>query len=321
MSPVGNDVRPTTDKIKESLFNILRDEVEGAVVVDLFAGTGGLGIEALSRGAKKVYFCDIDNRSLSLIRENTSFCDKAEYEIIKGDYSDAIRRLSYRGIKADIIICDPPYRFREGENVMKKVKEYDFLAEGGIITVERSEKDGVISDREFFLESTRTYGAVALDIFRNYKKVAVTGTFDPFTLGHKFLVEEGLKQFDCVYVAMLVNEKKEPFISVENRLKIIDLSLREYKRFVKVEFFDGFAIDYCRQRGIEYIIRGVRDSADLAYEREMADYNLEHGNVKTIFVEAKDKELSSTAVKKRYERGESLSGYVYEDAIRYVKEK
>lgn len=320
ISPQNNDIRPTTDKMKETLFNILQSETEGAVVIDLFGGTGGLGIEALSRGAKKVYFCDIDNKALALIRQNTSFCERTEYEIIKGDYADSLRRLALRGIKADIIICDPPYRFREGERILKKIKEYDILAEGGIITIERATEDGALPDREFFLESSRSYGSISLDLFKNVKKVAVTGTFDPFTLGHKHLVEEGLKKFGAVYVAVLNNERKTPLISVENRIKIIDVSLREYKKRIKIEYFDGFAIDYCQQKGISYIIRGIRDDDDIDYEKEMADYNLRNGGVETIFVEAKDKGIKSTVVKERLARGETLSGYVCEDAIKYVRE-
>ncbi len=319
MSPVGNDVRPTTDKIKETLFNILQYDITDAVVVDLFGGTGGLGVEALSRGAKKVYFCDIDNRSLNLIKQNTSFCDKSEYEIIKGDYADCIRRLALRGVKADIVICDPPYRFKEGERILSKIKENDFLNAGGVVTIERATDDGALPDREYFLESTRVYGNVSLDIFRNVSKVAVTGSFDPFTTGHKFLVEKALESFGAVYVVMLINEAKTPFLSVENRLKIIENSLREYKRRVKIEFFDGLTIDYCNKKGITYIIRGVRNPEDSAYEREIADYNKSNGGIETLFIEAEDKELSSTLVKERYLKGESLSGYVCEDAVKYVK--
>jgi len=320
-SPKGNDVRPTTDKVKEALFGILQYDLEGAVVVDLFAGSGALGIEALSRGAKKVYFCDVSNDSVSLIKQNTAFCDKSEYEIIKGDYTDCIRRLSSRGVTADIILCDPPYCFKEGERILETVKKYDFLKKDGVLTVERSDKDGVLPDREYFLESTRIYGAVAIDIFRNCTKVAVTGTFDPFTTGHKFLVEQGLKSFGAVYVAMLVNENKKPFISVENRLKIIEVSLREYKKRVKIEYFTGLAIDYCRDRGIGYIIRGIRNPADADYEREMADYNRTNGGVETLFIEAEEKKVSSTLAKERYKKGESLSGLVCEDAVKYVREE
>ena len=320
VSPEGNDVRPTTDKIKESLFNILRCDVEGAVVVDLFAGSGGLGVEALSRGAKKVDFCDIDNRSLALVRENTVFCDQSEYEIIKGDYSDCIRRLATRGVKADVVICDPPYRYKEGEKILSCIKKYDFLNKNGVITMESSASDEELPDREYFREPKRVYGNVRLDVYRNFTKAAVTGTFDPFTLGHKYLVEEGLKKFDAIYVVMLINEKKEAFIPVENRLKIIENSLREHKKRVKIEYFEGMTIDYCREHGIRYIIRGVRNEADFAYEREMADFNRKNGEIETLFIDAADKEISSTLVKERYKSGESLTGLVCEDAIKFVKE-
>lgn len=316
--PVDNTIRPTTDKIKEALFGILQNETEGAVVIDLFAGTGSLGIEALSRGAKKVYFCDIDSHSIGLLKSNLSFCDKSEYEILKGDFSDCLRRLSMRGIKADIILCDPPYKFKLGDKILNIVKETQILSRGGTVTVERAEGDGVLNEAEFFLESTRKYGNISIDIFKNYTKAAVTGTFDPFTNGHKFLVEEGLKQFDAVYVAILINENKTAEYSAEKRIKIIETALRQYKRRIKVEFYDGFAADYCVQRGIKYIIRGIRTPKDAEYEREMAEYNFSRGGVETLFIPAERPEISSTAVKEKLKSDEDIGGMVDNDIIKML---
>ena len=73
-SPIGYDVRPTTDKVKEAIFNLLMNDIWDAVVVDLFAGTGNLGLEALSRGAKRCYFCDNSRESLNLIKVNIAKC-------------------------------------------------------------------------------------------------------------------------------------------------------------------------------------------------------------------------------------------------------
>lgn len=322
ISPDGDNIRPTTDKIKESLFNILRNDLEDAVVVDLFAGSGSLGIEALSRGAKKVYFCDIDNRALTLIKNNLAFCDREDYEIIKGDFSDCIRKLASRNVKADIIICDPPYRFKKGEEILKKCAEAAILNASGIITIERAAADGALPDREYFLTSTRKYGTVAIDVFRNVTKAAVTGTFDPFTNGHRYLVEEALKEFGAVYVVALINEQKQTTYSVKERLKIMETALQDLKKQVRVEFYGGFAADYCLERGIKYIIRGVRTSEDMSYEREMADFNFRRSGVNTILLPAKQPEISSTAVKEKLLDNQSIDGMVDEEIIPYlVKEE
>lgn len=317
-SPIGDDVRPTTDKIKEALFNILQGDVEDAVVVDLFAGTGGLGIEALSRGAKKVYFCDIDNRSIALLKSNLTFVDKNEYEVIKGDFADCIRRLALRGVKADIIICDPPYGLKKGEELLKVVKEAGILNNNGVVTIERASEDGALPDREFFLYDTKKYGNISIDIFRNFVKCAVTGTFDPFTNGHYQLVKEGLDRFGAVYVVILINPDKECLFTVEDRVKIIEASLKDFKKRVRIEFFDGFTVDYCAQRGIKFIIRGVRNESDLSYEKEMADYNKTHGGVETIIIDSDLPEVSSTGVRARIANGEDVSDRVRIEALPYI---
>ncbi|MBR1746715.1 MAG: 16S rRNA (guanine(966)-N(2))-methyltransferase RsmD [Clostridia bacterium] len=321
LSPEGNDVRPTTDKIKEALYNVLQSEIEGAVVIDLFCGSGGLGIEALSRGAKKVYFCDVDHRSVSLTKTNLSFVPSSDYELIKGDYADCLRRLACRGVKADIILCDPPYKLKKGGEILTEIVRTGILTEGGTVTVERATDDGPVEEGELFPTDTKRYSNTSIDIFKRYEKVAVTGTFDPFTLGHKYLVEQGLERFDAVYVVLLKNPDKEETFSLEARKKIAELSLKEYKRRVKVDFYDGLTVDYCKKHGIRYIIRGVRDEKDEAYEREMADWNKSHGDVETILVPAADPTVSSTAVRRRLD-GEESAPALYDlmtpEAVEYV---
>ena len=103
-SPYGNAVRPTTDHVKQAIFNILQYDMEGRRVLDLFGGTGQMGIEALSRGAREAVFVDSSRTSVLLIRENLKLCG------FKADVlqSDALSYLQ-RGEKFDIIFVDPPY--------------------------------------------------------------------------------------------------------------------------------------------------------------------------------------------------------------------
>ena len=107
-TPEGPDTRPTTDRIKETLFNILQSEIPGCVFVDLFSGSGGLGIEALSRGARKAYFIENAPKALSCIEQNlafTKFTDRAI--LIKQDACAGLGNIYEKTV--DVIIMDPPY--------------------------------------------------------------------------------------------------------------------------------------------------------------------------------------------------------------------
>ena len=130
-TPDSYDVRPTTDNVKESIFNILSFDIEGRKVLDLFAGTGQLGIEALSRGAAEAVFVDSSDASLKIVKENLQLC-KLSAQVIR---SDALAFLD-RGLKFDIIFVDPPYDSALYEPVLNKINEIDLLNDCGIIVVE-----------------------------------------------------------------------------------------------------------------------------------------------------------------------------------------
>ena len=107
-SPDTNDIRPTSDKVKEACFNILMNDIYGSVCCDLFAGTGSLGIEALSRGAERCYFGDNSREAVRLIKTNVAKCGAEERAvIINGDYKKVLKRIPE---KVDIFFLDPPYR-------------------------------------------------------------------------------------------------------------------------------------------------------------------------------------------------------------------
>lgn len=319
LPPKNDNVRPTTDKVREAIFGVLRDETENAVVVDLFAGSGALGIEALSRGAKKVYFCDASNESIALLKQNVAFLEEGSFEILRGDYNDCLARLAGRNIQADIILCDPPYGKGIPEQALSAIKEKGVLAKNGMVVVERETFD-LPARKSFAYVSSKEYGKTALDFYRNQKKCAVTGTFDPFTLGHKYVVEKALEQNDFCYVVMLNNEEKQARYSVKNRLRMIELTLKAYKRRIRVEYSEGMTADYCKENGIETIYRGVRNETDRAYEKVMADYNREHGGVETVLVPAKN-EISSSDVKKKFDAGESVYGMVDDDVVGLMRKR
>lgn len=136
-TPSGMDTRPTTDRIKETLFNMLMPYLSGAVFVDLFSGSGGIGIEALSRGARKAYFVDSSPKAIACISDNvehTHFTDKAV--ILKQDVFSAIRG-SIKDV-ADVVFLDPPYNQEYDKRVLELLKDSSFVDEDTLIVIEAS---------------------------------------------------------------------------------------------------------------------------------------------------------------------------------------
>lgn len=136
-TPEGLDTRPTQDRIKETLFNVLQNDVPGAVFVDLFSGSGGIGIEALSRGAKKAYFIDNSPKSNACIHENLVFTKLADKSIIlKQDAVSALTSIYEKEV--DIIFMDPPYNNGLEENVLAVLKNMKYVTEDTLIIAEVS---------------------------------------------------------------------------------------------------------------------------------------------------------------------------------------
>ena len=134
-TPEGLQTRPTTDRVKEALFSIIQFDVPTARVLDLFGGTGQLGIEALSRGAKSAVFVDSGDKACALIRENLKRCKmENEATVIRADYLEYLKRCRQ---KFDILFLDPPYAEVFLENALKSITEIDILESGGIIVAER----------------------------------------------------------------------------------------------------------------------------------------------------------------------------------------
>lgn len=134
-------VRPTTDRTKETLFNIINNDIPNANVLDLFAGSGALGIEALSRGAQACWFFDNYNESIDCIKNNlehTKLIEKARF--FKYDYVKAIESMAFEKRKFDLIFIDPPYGFGLQDKAVALISDNDLLAEDGIIVIESKVK-------------------------------------------------------------------------------------------------------------------------------------------------------------------------------------
>jgi 16S rRNA (guanine(966)-N(2))-methyltransferase RsmD len=163
-TPKGDDVRPTTDMVKESMFNIVQFEVAGARVLDLFCGTGQLGLEALSRGAERCVFVDTDRDSIELTRRNIEKCGASDRaEVTRGD---AIAYLE-RAKPFDIVLLDPPYGTGLLEKALNAIITFDILTKDGIILCE-SRADEQLSDAPPPYTRSREYryGKIKLTTFR-----------------------------------------------------------------------------------------------------------------------------------------------------------
>ena len=164
-TPDGMLTRPTADRVKEALFSIINFDIPGAKVLDLFGGTGQLGIEALSRGASSAVFVDAREDSCKLIRENLKRTKlEQDAKVIRSDYLDYLRRAREQ---YDIIFLDPPYAEEFLENAIKQITEIDILRSNGIIVAERPlgkelpwEFEGYTRSKDY------KYGKVLLTIYR-----------------------------------------------------------------------------------------------------------------------------------------------------------
>lgn len=164
-TPEGMLTRPTTDRVKEALFSIIHFEIPGARVLDLFGGTGQLGIEALSRGAKSAVFVDAQENACKLIQENLRRA-KVEQDgrVVRSDYLQYLDRCKD---KFDIILLDPPYAEVFLENALKRITEIDILETNGIIVAERPVGKELPWEFEGFDRSKDyKYGKTLLTIYR-----------------------------------------------------------------------------------------------------------------------------------------------------------
>ena len=164
-TPEGLMTRPTIDRVKEALFSIINFDIPASNVLDLFGGTGQLGIEALSRGAKSAVFVDQREDACKLIKENLKRTKlEQDAKVVRMDYLDYLKRCRE---KFDIIFLDPPYAEVFLENALKCITEIDILQSGGIIVAERPLGKDLPWDFEGYTRSKDyKYGKVLLTIYR-----------------------------------------------------------------------------------------------------------------------------------------------------------
>lgn len=148
----GDVTRPTSQRVKEAIFSMLQFDIEGTVVLDLFAGSGQLGLEALSRGASKAYFCDSSKKATDIIKSNVMKTRLQDSSFVYNtEYSQLIYKLSGKE-KFDIVFIDPPYKQRCIEDALKRLLKADLINENAFIVCESGDEDIFCGNKE--LENT-----------------------------------------------------------------------------------------------------------------------------------------------------------------------
>lgn len=309
----GQSIRPTADRAKEAVFNIINDKVVGGNCLDLFCGTGSLGIEAISRGAARVTFVDKSKQSVELTKKN--LLKIRENGTVK--YSDALKFLNSAEEKFDVVFIDPPYADDVSEKAVELIFERTLLTDDGIIVFERDRP--FISREGIAAYDVRRYGKAVISLIRKERKCLFAGTFDPVTVGHGAVVKEASKRYDKVYLTIMNNAEKEPLFALLDRLEMLRLAFKGNPK-VTVGYWDGMLVDYMREKGIIYNVRGIRDDCDMEYEKVMEDYNRRvYPEIVYDYIYTENS-VSSTEVRRRLKSGESLEGLVDKKVLKYICE-
>lgn len=168
-APQGRDTRPTLDRVRENVFNILQMKVRGAKVLDLFSGSGAMAFEAISRGAAEAVLVDIDRAANAVQRQNAAKLRmEGQCRILQCDWQMAIRQLTATGERFQVIFLDPPYAMHDMVPVMEALRP--LLAEDAVILLEHEAKMFPATPDGFELYDSRKYGIAGVSFFRLYRE-------------------------------------------------------------------------------------------------------------------------------------------------------
>ena len=306
------------------MFNSLGQFFEGGSVLDLYAGTGALGIEALSRGSERAVFVERDRGARAAISENlrrTGFAQRAE--VLGGEVESVLGRLLGRRERFDLIFADPPYRIAaEVGGILHRL--HSLLSPGGRLVIESGEasmegaggKKGV----------TRRYGGTFVTILGRSELTMIVavcpGSFDPVTTGHLDVIRRASKIFDHVVVAVGSNRRKEARLPAVERARLLEKVTADMDT-VSVEVMEGLLVDFARERGAQAIVKGLRAVSDFESEFEQAQLNRTmFPELETVFIMASAEHsfLSSSAVREIASLGGDVSGLVPEGVLETVRQ-
>ena len=280
-------------------------------MLDAFAGSGALGIEALSRGAAYVDFVEKNSVCLKTLNENLELVGTDGYSVIKGDVLKIADRLkSY-----DIIFLDPPYD--EGLYIpfLEKAAENGLVKKGSKIVIECRRTFDFILPKMYNFIKKKDYGDISL-WFLEYgdyiMKCVYAGSFDPITCGHVDIIERAAGSIGEVIIAVPVNIDKKYVFTLEQRIELIKKAT-EHIDGVSVSAAEGLLVDFVKESGAGLIVKGLRTMSDFEYEFQMASINRTLSKeIDTVFMMS-DPEfsyLSSSLVREVIFHGGDIKGLV-----------
>jgi len=341
----GLVVRPTADKVKGALFNILasRFDIAAAHVLDLFAGTGGLGIEALSRGAAHVTFVENAAAALRVLRRNLETCGFAERaRLLPLPVDRALAQLAREHRAFDGVVLDPPYELGLVDRTLAALAHRQLLRPGAWVLAEHHlDERPAAAYGPLRLTQARHYGKTGVALFvtdqlmpttskpeTDGRRAVYAGSFDPITNGHLDVVRRAADVFDEVIVAVATGtsdpQKDRALFSPDERVAMIQEALAEAGVRARTDTFSGLLVDYCERRGARVIIRGLRAVSDFEYEFQMAMMNrhLKPG-IETFFMTASEAYFytASRLVKEVASLGGDVSGLLPGPVYRHLLRK
>jgi pantetheine-phosphate adenylyltransferase len=329
--PRGAETRPTSDKVREAVFNVLNQHIANARVLDLFAGTGALGMEALSRGARHVTFVESDRGLCETIQTNLENFEVSQeyFTLLKRDVRRSVKHVTG---PFDLVFIDPPYGHLLEREALASLCESGLLSPKAVVVVEHASREVVTLPATvmaiFEEPDTRHYGDTSVTLFtvraseENHSvhettpsqgRLAVyAGSFDPPTQGHLDIIRRTATLFDRTLVAVAHNQKKQTLFTVEERVAL----LREVTQGipgVEIDVAEGLLVEYAHRRGAIALIRGLRATADFDFEFQMScmNHHLVPG-VETVFLMTapENQFVSSSLVKEVAALGGDVTRFV-----------
>lgn len=330
-APKGMNTRPTLDKVREAVFSSLGGSFAGGVFLDLYAGSGANGLEALSRGFERAVFVDMSRDAVNVIRRNAESLGCAKRcRIMPMKAMKALERLAEEGAVFDAVYMDPPYQGQTNDQIMTFLAEHHMLKKGGRVIIESAKEDDFCRDYGYIkFNKDKTYGIVRISYFtaegEKIMKACYPGTFDPITNGHMDIIRRSAEVFEELVVLIMENPRKVCTFSAEERKQMIEDCLRsEGLENVSVCIGSGLTVDYTRRLGAGIIVRGIRAVTDYEFELQQASANMMLADdIETLLLIAKPEFsfLSSSVVKEIALNHGRIDNLVPEAILTRVAEK
>jgi pantetheine-phosphate adenylyltransferase len=302
-APKGLDTRPTSDRVRESAFNLI-GPVDGASVLDLFAGSGAMGLEALSRGAESATFVEADHHAAETIDENLAKLRLRGARVVRSDAVRALAAEASAGRKYDLVLVDPPYDLYPDLEPMLARYLPHVLADGGLLVVETGAR---VEPQLGTRDPLRMITAIC------------PGSYDPVTFGHVDVIGRAAAIFDRVVVGVVgAPRHKTPLFELEDRVGFLREALADLDN-VEVDVFSELVVEFARKWEAKAIVKGLRVISDFEWEFQMNQLNrMLAPEIETVYVMASPQVsfVSSSGVKEIAAFGGKVDQLVPESVAR-----